>query len=83
MYTPIGILIAEALASITVATSGGFLFWSVNKLIKTKKMKSEVLKPADFESFKRRKLLPPIYFEVFCDTVIFLLMVHIYCGLIR
>jgi|GEM_PF-2613942 len=66
MYTPIGILIAQALASIALAASGGLLFWSITSLIKTK-----------------QKLLPLLYFGVFADVIIFLLMAHVYCGFLR
>jgi hypothetical protein len=83
MYTPVNILVAQALTSIALAFAGVFLFLSVSKLIETKRMKSEVLKASDFENFKKQKLLPLLYFNVFADTLIFLLMIHVYCGFLR
>lgn len=82
MYTPTGFIIAEALVSIALALAGFFLFLSIKKLVELKKSKSEVLKPQDLEKIKKKKL-PFLYFEVFYSALIFLLMVHVYFGLMR
>ena len=76
MYTPIGILIAQAMTSIALAVTGGFFFLSIKNLIWIKRTKFECVKPEHL----KKKVYPIFWVKTFSFGFTFLFILHIYCA---
>jgi len=75
--------ISAAIASVALALSGSLLLVSVFTLIRTKKSKSIVLKPEDYKSYLKRRVLPLMWIEVFVYSLLTLFFMVVYSGFLR